>query len=84
MRFAKSSEPTEAKRASSSGQNNILFVKADDSVEEDDTVAVYKSAASGEILTKQHRMQNDIDAYGKTQAKPKVTVKNEPGFPIVA
>ncbi len=34
VRFAKNSGPTEAKEAVPSGQNNIMFVKEDDSVEE--------------------------------------------------
>ena len=62
MRFAKNSEPTKAKGAGPSGHNNIMFVKEDDPVEEENTVAAFKRSADEETLTKQQRMQNDIDA----------------------
>ena len=38
MRLAKNSEPTKAKGAGPSGQNNIMFVKEDDPLEEENTV----------------------------------------------
>ncbi len=56
VRFAKSSEPTEAKRAGPSGQNYIMFLKEDKPVEEENTVAAFKRTAEGETLSKQQRM----------------------------
>ncbi len=63
-------------------QNNIMFVKEDKPVEEENTVAAFKRTPEGETLTKQQRMQNDIDAYTKTQVKPKIAVRTIPDFPI--
>ncbi len=37
VRFAKNSEPSKAKGAGPSGQNNIMFVKEDDPIEEEIT-----------------------------------------------
>ena len=37
LRFAKNTEPTDTKGTGSSVQNNIMFVKEDDTVEEDNT-----------------------------------------------
>ncbi len=51
VRFAKNSEPTETQGAGPSGQNNIIFVKEDDPVEEENTVAAFKRSADGETLT---------------------------------
>ncbi len=82
IRFAKSSEPTKAKEAGPSGQNNIMFVKEDEPVEEENTVASFKRSADGEALTKQKRKQNDIDAYTKTQVKPKIALRMNLDFPI--
>ena len=59
-----------------------MFVKEDDLLEEENTVAAFKGSADGETLTKQQRMQNDIDAYTKTQVKPKIAVRMNPDFPI--
>ncbi len=82
VRFAKNSGPTEAEGDGPSGQNNIMFVKEDDPVEEEHTVAMFKISADGETLIKQKRMQNDIDAYTKMQVKPKIAVTTNPDFPI--
>ncbi len=82
MKFAKNNEPSEAKKAGLSGQNNIIFVKEDDLVEEQNTVAAFKKSADGETLTKQQGMQNDIDANRKTQVKPKIPVQLNPNFRI--
>ncbi len=70
MRFAKKSEPTKFKGARSAGQNNIMFVKEDDPVKEENTMAAFKRSADREMLTKQHGMQNNIYAYNKAQGKP--------------
>ncbi len=82
VRFAKNSESKKAKGSGPSGQNNIMFVKESDPVEEENTVAAFKKFAEGETLTKQRRMQNDIDAYTKTQVKPKIAVRMNLSFPI--
>ncbi len=82
MRFAKNSEPTKAKEAGPSGQNNIMFVKEDKPVEEENTVAAFKRSADGETLTKQQRMQNGIDAYAKSQTKSKIAARMNSDFPI--
>ncbi len=52
MRFAKNSEPTKAEGARPSGQNNIMFEKENDPVEEKNTVAAFKRSTVGETLTK--------------------------------
>ncbi len=62
VRFDKSSEATENKDAGPSRQNNIMFVKEDEIVEEENTVTAFKRTADGETLTKQQRMPNNIDA----------------------
>ena len=72
VRFAKNSELSKAKGAGASEQNNIMFVKEDDPIEEENTVAAFKRSAGGETLTEQQRMQNDIDNYTKTQVKPRL------------
>ncbi len=82
MRFAKHSESTEIKGSGPSGQNNIMFVKNDDPVEEENTVAAFKRSAEVETLNKQQRMKNDIEAFSKTQVKPKISVRTNPDFPI--
>ncbi len=48
--FAKSSELMDAKVATKSGESNILFVRRDYPVEEDNMVAAYKRNANGELL----------------------------------
>ena len=55
-----------------------MFVKEDDSVEEENTVAEFKRSVDGETLSKQQRMQNDIEAYNKTQVKQKISVRMNP------
>ncbi len=82
VRFTKNSEPSKDKGAGPSGRNNIMFVKEDDLIEEENTVAAFKRSADGETLSKQQRMQNDIDAYTKTQVKPKIAVRMNPNFPV--
>ncbi len=58
-----------------------MFVKEDEPVEEKNTVVAFKRSTDGETLTKQKRMQNDIDAYTKTQVKPKIAVRMNPWLP---
>ncbi len=60
-----------------------MFVKEDHPVEKDNTAATFKRAAALEALTKQKRMQNDIDPYNKAQVKPKIAVRINPDFPII-
>ena len=55
-----------------------MFVKEDDLVEEENTVAALKRSADGETLTKQQRMQHHIDVYTKTQVRPKLAVRMNP------
>ncbi len=50
MRFAKNSEATEAKGAGPSGKNNIRFVKEDDPIEEENTVARSSDLRMGNSL----------------------------------
>ncbi len=45
MRFAKNSEPAKSKGAGLSGQNNVMFVKEDDPVEEENTEAAFERSA---------------------------------------
>ena len=45
VRFAKNTEPTDIKGTVSSVQNNIMFAKEDDPVEEDNIVAAFKRSA---------------------------------------
>ena len=59
-----------------------MLVREDKPVEEENTVAAFKRTADGEILTKQQRMQNDFDAYTKTQIKPKIAARKNSDFPI--
>ena len=59
-----------------------MFVREDEPVEEENTVAAFKRYADGETLAEQQRMQNDIDVYTKTQVKPKIAVRMNPDFPI--
>ncbi len=58
-RFANNSVPTEAKRAGPSVQNNIMFMKEDEPVEEENTVAAFKRSADGDTRNNQQRMRND-------------------------
>ncbi len=83
VKFPKNSRPTEAKGAVPSGQNNIVFVKEDDPVEDEHTVAAFERSVHGETLTKQQRMQKDIDTYTKMQVKPKIPVRTNLDFPII-
>ncbi len=78
VRFAKNSETTKPKGSGPSGQNNVMFVKQDDPVEEENTVAAFKRSADGETLTNQKRMQKNIEAYTKTQVKPKIAARMNP------
>ncbi len=45
-------------------------------------MVAFKRSADEEILTKKQRMQDDIDAYTKTQVKPKIAVRMNPDSPI--
>ena len=45
------------------------------------TEAAFKRSADREILTKQQRMQDDIDAYSKTQVKLKISARINSDFP---
>ena len=81
MRFAKNSEPSKAKGAGPAKQNNIMVVKEGDPIEEENTMAAFKRSANGETLTKQQRMQNAINAYTKTQLKPKIAVRMNSRLP---
>ena len=49
-----------------------MVVKEDDPVEEENTVAAFKRSVDGETLSKQQKMQKDMDAYTKMQVKPKL------------
>ncbi len=83
MKFAKNSETTNVKGARPSAQNNnILFVIEDDPVEEENTVVAFKRSADGETITKQQKIQKDMDAYTETQVKPKIAVRMNLDFPI--
>ncbi len=82
MRFSNKNKSVEEKGAGPSGNNDVMFVKEDDPVVEDNTVAAFTRAASGETITKQQRMQNDIEAYNRIQVKPNVTVRANPDFPV--
>ena len=82
MKFAIINKPREARRSGPSGQNNIVFVKEDDFVEEDNTVAACKRSANRETLTKQQGMQNGMDDCNKALLKQKVSVRLNPYFPI--
>ena len=82
VRFSKNNEPTKAEGYEPSWQNTIMFVKEGDPFEEENTVAAFKRSADGGTLTKQQMMQNDINAYTKTQMKPKIAVRTNPEFPI--
>ncbi len=82
LRFAKNIEPTKPKGSGPSGQNNLTFMKEDDPVGEENIVAAFKRSADGEALTKQRRIQDDIEAYNKAQVKPKIAVRMNPDFPI--
>ncbi len=53
VRLAKNSEPTKAKRAGPPTQNSIMFLREDDSVKEENTLAAFKRSANGGTLTKQ-------------------------------
>ena len=44
-------------------------------------MAAFKRAADRKTLTKQIRMQNDIEVYNRTQTKPSRTVRLNPDFP---
>ena len=58
-----------------------MFVQENELVQEDNTVAAFKRSEDGETLTKQQRMQNDIDAYNYSQVKPKIGGRVNPDFP---
>ncbi len=45
-------------------------------------MAAFKRAADRKTLTKQIRMQNDIEVYNRTQTKPSRTVRVNPDFPV--
>ena len=45
-------------------------------------MAAFKRSADRETLTKQQRIQNDIDTYTKTQVKPTIAVRMNPDFPV--
>ena len=59
-----------------------MFVKEYAPVEEENTAAAFKRFADGETLTKQQRMQNDIETCNKMQLKPKIAVRMNSDFPI--
>ena len=54
----------------------------DDLVVENNIVAAFKRTASGETITKQQRMQNDIEVYNKTQVNSNVAVRINPDFRV--
>ena len=55
---------------------NVLFVEKED----DETVAAFERSTTGETLTKQQRMQNDIGEYNKpvTRTDPRTKFKPDP------
>ncbi len=57
-------------------------MKENDPVEEGNTMAAFKRSVDRETLTKQQRMQNDIDAYNETQVKLNIVLRMNPEFPI--
>ena len=52
-----------------------MFVQENELMQEDNTVATLNQSAERETLTKQQRMQNDIDIYNNSQVKPKIAVR---------
>ena len=57
-----------------------MFPKEHDPVGEENTVTTFKRSADDKTITRQQRMQKDIDAWNKTQLKPKISVKMNPDF----
>ena len=51
-------------------------------LEEEEAVAVFKRSANGETISKQQRMQNDIDEYANQGPKAFTRVNKDPDFPI--
>ena len=54
-----------------------MFVEKED----DETVAAFKRSATGETLTKQQRMQNDIAEYNNPVIRTDPRTKLEPVLP---
>ena len=59
-----------------------MFMKEGDPIEKENTVAAFKRSADRETLTKQQRMQDDIDTYTKMQVKLTIVVKMSPDFAV--
>ena len=57
--------------------NNVIFVEQED----DETVAAFKRPATGEILTRQQRMQSDIAEHNKLVTRTDPRAKFEPDLP---
>ena len=57
--------------------DNVIFVEQ----EYDEKVATFKRSATGETLTKQERMQNDIAEYSKPVIRTDPRTKFEPDLP---
>ncbi len=80
--FAENSQPSKAKEDGPSGPNNIMFEKEGDSIQEENTAAAFQRSADRATLNKHQRMQDDIDAYTKTQVKPSIALGMDPDFPV--
>ena len=50
--------------------------------EEDETGAAFKRSANGKTISKQQRMQNDMDEYANQGSKAFTRVKKDPDLPI--
>ena len=81
-RLSGNKAPVEKKKGGPSAQANVMFLQESEPAVAEDTVAAFKRTADGETLTKQQRMQNDIEAYEKAQAKPKITARVNPDHPV--
>ncbi len=62
LTFAKNNDPAKTKKAVPSGQNDMMFVKEDDPVEEGNTVVAFNRSTDGEKLIVQKSRHKDFDA----------------------
>ena len=81
-RLSQSNSPAENKGVERSKSSEMMFLKEEETILEDGAVAVFNRTGDEETLTKQNRMQYDIEAYKKAQVKPRVAVRVNPGHTV--
>ncbi len=67
--------------AGSADCKNIIFLD-EDLENPEEVVAAFKRTSNGEALTKQQKMQNDIDTYSNGGRNAEQQIRRNPDFPV--